>query len=169
MSVPQHHKDLAKHLRERLGDPGTVIIFRDNQGQRPVPIGHFGPAKLRFFSTIGICDSSLHIPKGHYEFAAIGKFAWLPNAVASSVYWIKDRSVDEWPLVCEDVIKQNAKSTYRHMVYIPSQYRFQVPCGPSIEWLLGAPIKDSEIALDLNEASQKIRKLYPSWFFDKGA
>jgi hypothetical protein len=169
MLVPDHHKSIAKHLKTKFGEPATVYVFRDNQGKKPVPFGEFGIGKNRFISTIGISDNSYQIPKGHYEFAAKGELLWLPNAVASSIYWLKNRIADDWPLVCEDVVKQNAKSTYRHMVYVPSQYTFQAATGPVIRWLLGAPITDSEISLDFDEASQKIRKLYPSWFFEPGA
>ncbi len=165
MPIPDHHKNLAKHLRERFAGPATVVVYRDNQGNRPIPIGEFGSGKDRFLSTIGVCDIALSIPGGRYEFAAMGKSAWLPNAIASSIYWLEDREIDGWPLVCEDVIRQNAVSTYRHMVYVPSGYACRLPAGPAVRWLLGAPIKDSEIALGFDEAAQKAGALFPSWLF----
>ena len=168
VQIPEHHKNLAKHLRERFGEPASIVVYRDEHGTSPVPIGHFGPPKNCFFSTIGICDMLLGVPKGQYELAASGHLTWLPNAIASSIYWLRDRECQDWPLVCEDVVKHNATSTYRHLGYVPSVYTYQAPLGPAVKWLLGVPLRDSEISLDLKECIQKARRRYPSWFFEEG-
>ncbi len=140
-------------------------MFRDNNGHDPIAIGEFGSGKKRFYSTIGASDLQLGLPAGHYEFAACGALKWLPNTLASSIYWMNDRSFSEWPLVCEDVVKHNARSTYRHMAYTPSVYKLTVSTRQEIQWLLGVPISDKEIGLSLEEVSAKARSTYPEWLF----
>lgn len=165
LSVAAHHKAIAKHLHEQFGEPASVANYRDDYRQRPIAIGAFGPAKSRFFSTIGICDRSFKIPTGRFEFAAAGALDWLPNALASSVYWLDDRHIEEWPLVCEDVVKANVKSTYRHMGYFPSIYQFAVKEGAPVQWLLGVPLKDSEVGLNAAEIKKKVVDVYPGWLW----
>ncbi|MBK6907587.1 MAG: hypothetical protein IPH08_11120 [Rhodocyclaceae bacterium] len=106
---PEHHKAIVHHLRDRFSSRGKVFAYRDNNGKLPMLIAEFDCEAGRFYSTIGICDRKLPIPSGVHELAAIGKPPWLPNAVASSIYYLRGRSFDEWPLVCEDVVKSNAK------------------------------------------------------------
>lgn len=72
-------------------------VYRDDYGKRLVPVGEFGSVNNRFYSTIGICDRKLQIPPGRFELAAIGAEKWLPNALVTSLYWLKDRIVEEWP------------------------------------------------------------------------
>jgi hypothetical protein len=162
-TVPQHHKDIFRHLRALLPGPDNVFTFADNQNKCLVPVGYYGPARKRFYATIGISDRKLPIPAGRFELAAFGKTAWLPNALASSVYWLKGRRIKEWPLVCEDVVKHNTRSTYRHMAYVPSEYTFTPPGKRKIRWLLGVPITDAEIGLGYGEVLAKVKKLYPKW------
>lgn len=141
---PSHHKELANFLRETIkGDP-SVSVYRDNNDSRPIPIGQFGK---EFFSTIGAFDMELQLPQGNYEFAAIGKNQWLPNAVASSIYWLNERECNDWPLVCEDTVKDNAKSTFRHMAYVPSPFSLKLSNGQIIQWLLGVPVTDNDIGI----------------------
>lgn len=167
--VPNHHKEIVRHLQERFSGSAQVFVYRDDNGKRPVPIAQYGDGSDRFYSTIGICDAALQIPLGRFEFAALGKLSWLPNALASSVYWLKDRRLAEWPLVCEDVVKTNVRSTYRHMAYVPSEHSFLVSSAGAVRWLLGVPIKDSEIGLDVDTVISKINAVYPKWLNDDNA
>jgi hypothetical protein len=100
LAAPKHHKEVATYLRDIFGGSAKVTAFRDNQGERPIPIGEFGSGKVRFYSTIGAFDMGLRLPDGSFELAAIGELAWLPNAVASSIYWLSERIGSEWPLIC---------------------------------------------------------------------
>jgi hypothetical protein len=161
--VPAHHKEIARHLQERFVGRTEICVYRDDDGKRPVPIAQCGAKNERFYSTIGLCDTGLGIPPGQFEFATLGKLPWLPNALVSSVYWLRDRQVTEWPLVCEDVVRINYKSKYRHMAYIPSSYSFLVSSGAHVQWLLGVPITDSEIDLDMITAKSKVDAVYPEW------
>ena len=67
----------------------------------------------------------LQLPTGNFELAAYGTNKWLPNAVVSSIYWLRERACSDWPLICEDVVKDNAKSSYRYMAYVPSPFTLQ--------------------------------------------
>ena len=163
MTAPAHHKEFVSHIRTLVPDHFRAANYRDDHGKRPVMIGEFGSASNRFYSTIGVCDQSLHIPPGRYELAAIGNLSWLPNALVSSIYWLKERSIEEWPMVCEDVVRCNSKSTYRHMAYVPSSYAHQVSSGAPISWLLGFPISDTDIGISLNEASARTAAIFPAW------
>jgi hypothetical protein len=162
-AVPAHHKEIARHLQERFAGRPEICVYRDDDGKRPVPIAQCGGKDERFYSMIGVYDTALGIPSGQFELAALGKLPWLPNALVSSVYWLRDRQMTEWPLVCEDVIRSNHKSKYRHMAYIPSKYSFLVSSGAHIQWLLGVPITDWEIGLDMVTAQSKIDAVYPEW------
>jgi hypothetical protein len=162
-SVPKHHKEVAAFLLERRGGEGSVIAYRDNSGKRPIAIGSYGSTKALLHSTIGACDLKLKLPAGHYEFAAFGRHEWLPNALASSIYWLRDREVSEWPLVCEDVVRHNVKSPYRHMAYAPSTRSLELSNGKCVQWLLGVPITDTEISITLDEALERITWAYPGW------
>lgn len=142
-----------------------VTMFRDNNDGHPSPIGEFGSSKKRLYSTIGAFDLDLNLPAGYYELAACGDIKWLPNALASSIYWMDGRSFSEWPLVCEDVVKHNARSTYRHMAYAPSVYKLTVSTQQKIQWLLGVPVSDKEIGLSFEEVLAKVRSIYPEWLF----
>ena len=106
---PKHHKEIAKFLAEKTDGQPSVHEYRDDNGRRPLPVGCFG----LLYSTIGACDTPQNIPSGCFEFVAFGKSKWLPNAVVSSIYWLKGRTISEWPVVCEDAVKQNVKSKYR--------------------------------------------------------
>lgn len=163
MAIPGHHKEIFKHLLGRFDGEATVHDYRDNAGKHPVAIGAFGPSKSRFYSTIGICDRKLKIPSGRFELAAIGASEWLPNALASSLYWLRERRIENWPMVCEDTVKTNAKSTYRHMAYVPSAYEFVVSKGKPVRWLLGIPLKDAEIGIEIAEVWESVRAKYPTW------
>lgn len=164
--LPIHHKEIAKFLNDQIAGQPKVHEYRDDYDHRPIPVGCFGGS---FFSSIGVCDTNQDIPNGCYEFAASGKLEWLPNAIVSSIYWLKGRSFTQWPLVCEDVVKQNAKSTYRHMAYIPSPFKLGLSSGQSVQWLLGVPVTDSEIGLSSNAIEQKAKDLYPEWLFHESA
>jgi hypothetical protein len=163
---PSHHKELANFLKENFDGNPSVAAYRDNNGNRPVPIGQFGG---NFFSTIGVCDMGLSLPAGSFEFAASGSNEWLPNSLASSIYWLTERACDEWPLVCEDVVKDNAKSTYRHMAYVPSPFAFKLSTGQMVKWLLGVPITDTEISISEQAVLEKAKKAYPGWLFRASA
>lgn len=160
---PEHHKEIARYLAGTFDTKPKVLVYRDDWGNRPLPIGEFGLATNRFYSTIGICDSALRIPKGRFELAAIGEAKWLPNALATSLYWLNDRTVDAWPMVCEDSVKQNARSTYRHMAFVPSRYELSLSVGAPVSWLLGVPLRDSEIGIDFENLWQKALAIYPKW------
>ena len=162
---PAHHKEIAVLLRDRVSDDARVTAYRNNQGKNPIPIGQFGK---HFFSTIGVSDKALPIPAGSFEFAAIGKASWLPNAIASSIYWLRDRECDDWPLVCEDVVRHNAKSTYRHMAFVPSDYCHRLSNGSEVRWLLGIPLSDAEIGISKDSLNGKAKKQYPGWLFEEG-
>lgn len=169
LQPPPSHKALAAYLRDRLGGPASVSIYRDNQGRGPTPIGSFGAAGRRFHSTIGVFERQLPVPPGIYELAACGSPIWLPNALASSLYWLKARRADTWPLVCEDVVKDNASSVYRHMAYVPSDNCFELSPGLQIRWLLGLPIRDDEVALSLESACERANAAYPDWLATKSS
>lgn len=163
---PNHHKEIAKFLAEQIDGQPSVHEYRDDNGNRPLPVGCFGG---RFYSTIGSCDTPQNIPPGCFEFAAFGKNQWLPNAIVSSIYWLKGRAIPEWPLVCEDAVKQNVKSKYRHMAFVPSPLKLPLSTGQSIQWLLGVPITDSEVGASKETIEQKVKDLYPGWLFNESA
>jgi hypothetical protein len=167
MAPPKHHKEIANHLRDLIAGDPKVTVFRDDHGKRPVTIGEFGPSKKRLYSTIGESDKSNNIPEGNFEFASCGSLKWLPNAVASSIYWLKDRECTEWPLICEDVIRHNVKSTYRHIAYVPSIYSLKLSTGSQVKWLLGVPITDNEIGLSFENAMEKACSIYPDFMFNQ--
>lgn len=157
---PDHHKEIAKFLKENLEGSVSISAYRDNNSGRPVPIGEFGGG---FYSTIGALDMALQLPNGSFEFAASGNYSWLPNAVASSIYWLSERICTEWPLVCEDVVKHNAESRFRHMVYVPSRFGLNISTGQKVHWLLGVPISDKDIGITGEEAFRRARKVHPEW------
>lgn len=164
MHVPEHHKEIVKYLRERTSEGAKVFEYHDDHGKRRIHVASFGKKADKLISTVGACDKSYGNPPAHYEFAAFGSTEWLPNALVSSVYWLASRSIDEWPLVCEDVVRQNVRSPYRHMAYLPSAAAFQPPSANfSIRWLLGVPIRDSEISWDIEALNERARNIYPSW------
>ena len=104
---PNHHKEVANFLREKIEGRASVIEYRDDNDSRPIPIGQFGND---FHSTIGAFDMALNLPSGNFEFAAAGNNEWLPNSVVTSIYWLSEREWYRWPLVCEDAVKNNARS-----------------------------------------------------------
>ncbi|RTR34698.1 hypothetical protein [Shewanella atlantica] len=163
---PSHHKEIANFLRENTEGAPSVSAYRDNNNSRPIPIGQFGKD---FFSTIGAFDMGLRLPSGNFEFAAVGTNQWLPNSVASSIYWLGGRECSEWPLVCEDVVKHNARSTYRHIAYVPSIFSLKLSTGQVINWLLGVPITDNEIGISEKEALERAQQKYPRWLFSERA
>lgn len=167
MTVPPHHKQIAIHLREHAGNPAKVIAYHDNEGRNEVAIGSFGSGKATLHSTIGVCDRELNLPLRHTELMAIGDVEWIPNVLASSIYWLKERSFSEWPLVCEDVVKQNAKSTYRHMLFIPAGASPLLSSGFQANWLLGFPLRDSQIQMGIGAATEKAKEMYPAWLFSE--
>lgn len=167
MKPPAHHIEVAKFLASKSKGKPKVLMFRDNQGERPIPIGFYGKGKKKLYSTIGAFDSPKQLPRGNFEFAAFGDLDWLPNAIVSSIYWLTNRSFDEWPLVCEDAVKQNVRSTYRHMAFIPADFVLKVSTNQSIRWLLGIPITDNDISISLKECVKRVEEIYPDWFFEK--
>ena len=169
MKPPQHHKEVALFLRDKFEGNVKVTDYMDNNNINPVPIGEFGSRKKCFSSTIGAFDMKLKLPEGNYELASYGDLKWLPNALASSIYWLKERKIEVWPLVCEDVVKHNAKSTYRHMAYIPSDFSTTVSTGQKVQWLLGIPITDKEINISSEKMALITRSVYPEWLFNENA
>ena len=159
------HKEVARFLKERIGGVAKVSVFRDANEKRPIPIGQFGSGSGIFYSTIGSFDSPKTLPEGNFEFAAVGSLPWLPNAVASSIYWLSERSCDDWPLVCEDVVRDNAGSIYRHMAYVPSPAVLVLSDGRSIRWLLGVPITDRQIGIARDETFEAAQRCHPDWLF----
>jgi len=165
LATPKHHKEIANFLKNKIGGDAKVVAYRDNNNANPVPVGLFGSGKHRFISTIGALDRQLDLPTGHFEFASYGGYDWLPNVVASSIYWLKDRTISEWPLVCEDVVKDNTKSTYRHMAYVPSVFSLLLSTEQEVKWLLGVPITDSDITISASELYERAHHIYPEWLF----
>ena len=107
----------------------------------------------------------LQLPTGNFELAASGTNKWLPNAVVSSIYWLRERVCSEWPLICEDVVKDNAKSSYRHMAYVPSPFSLKLSKGQLVKWLVGVPVSDNDIDISEREVLEIARKKYPAWLF----
>lgn len=163
--IPEHHKEIADYLRSKVGGDPIVTAYRDRNSKRPLPIGQFGLSRARFYSTIGALDLGLKLPAGDFEFAACGTLDWLPNVVASSVYWLEERACTDWPLVCEDVVRDNAKSRYRHMAYVPSSHSLALSTGQRLRWLLGIPLSDNQIAIPLAEVREKARTAFPDWLW----
>ncbi len=161
---PEHHKEIANFLKDKIGGNASVAMYRDNNDARPIPIGEFDG---KFFSTIGACDLQLDLPLGLFELASAGKNSWLPNVVASSIYWLTGRKCTEWPLVCEDVVKDNSKSQYRHMSYIPSSFGLDISTGERVHWLLGVPISDNDINLSVGAIHDKAKSIFPEWLFEE--
>jgi len=160
---PETYKQLVSHLRERIGGEWSVVAYGDNQERRRTLVGAFGSGKNRFYSTVGVFEKRLPIPQGSFELAAFGNQAWLPNSLASSLYWLEGRNIDAWPLVCEDVVRHNAASRYRHIAYVPSSYKLELAPSQSIQWLLGVPLSDKEIGLTSEEVGARATKIYPNW------
>ena len=166
LSLPEHRRLIATHLRDSFAGDAQVFTYKDDNGNRPIDIGSFGKSS-RFHSTLGVSDMDLNLPEGSYEFATIGSRDWLANTLASSVYWLRDRDVDSWPLICEDVVRLNAKSIYRHMAYAPSEYRLTLHSQPhTVRWLLGLPIRDKELTIGLEDLLVSIRSKFPAWLTD---
>ncbi|MEM9283753.1 MAG: hypothetical protein AAGA96_18175 [Verrucomicrobiota bacterium] len=165
MPPPEQHKEVAKYLKGQIGGDVAVSAFRDSNGNRPIPIGQFGSGSDVFYSTIGAFDSPKSLPAGDFEFAAIGSLSWLPDAIASSIYWLSERSCEAWPLVCEDVVRDNVRSNYRHMAFMPSPATFDLSDGRSIRWLLGVPVTDRQIGIEENEVFREAQSHYPAWLF----
>jgi hypothetical protein len=164
-AVAPHHRELAQYLRDRFDGHATVSAYRDNQDLRPVPIGTFGAGPARFYSTIGMADRTFATGTGH-ELATFGIHDWLPNALASAVYWLEDRGTGRLPLVCEDVVRQNARSRYRHLGFVRSTFVYAAPSGPRSSWLLGIPIADSRINVTEDELLGEARQIYPTWLLE---
>jgi hypothetical protein len=160
--VSQHHRELAQFLRDRFDGHATVSAYRDDQDLRPVPIGTFGPGPARFYSTIGMCDRTFAVGSG-YELALCGVHDWLPNALASSVYWLEDRGTDRRPILCEDVVQRNARSAYRHVGFVRAPFVYEAPSGARIRWLLGVPVEGSLAGVTDAGLLAEARKAYPSW------
>lgn len=169
MAPSKHHIEVSNFLKEKLNGDAKVTAYRDNNGSNPIPIGEFGANVKKLYSTIGAFDMHLKLPAGNFELASCGEMNWLPNAVASSIYWLRERTSTEWPLVCEDVIKQNAKSQYRHMAFVPSEFKLKISTAQEIKWLLGVPITDKEIGISSIEVLKKAQSIYPGWFFKENA
>ena len=169
LAPPEHHKEIARFLGRKVDGDAKVTVYRDNRSANPVPIGEFGTGKTKLFSTIGAFDMPLKLPAGNYEFAAYGSLDWLPNAIASSIYWLRERAFSEWPLVCEDAVKQNVKSTYRHMAYVPSVFSLQISTGQEVRWLLGVPITEKELSTPAAKLLEKAESVYPEWLFHENA
>ena len=169
MTPPEHHKEIARFLKQKINGETRVTTYGGNNDLNPIPVGMFGSGKKKLFSSIGAFDMQLKLPTGNYELTSYGELSWLPNVIASSIYWLKERSFTEWPVVCEDVVKHNAKSTYRHMAYIPSVFSLIVSTGQEIRWLLGVPITDNEICISASEALEKAKSIYPDWLFNENA
>jgi len=169
MPPPEHHKEVASFLREKFNGEAQIAAYRDNNEANPIPVGKFGAGEKKLFSTIGAFDMDLKLPKGDYEFSSFGELEWLPNTIASSIYYLKDRVADNWPVVCEDVVKHNTKNTYRHMAFVPSTYSLKVSTGQNIFWLLGVPITDNEISIDADDVYKKAQTIYPDWLFHESA
>ena len=49
------------------------------------------------------------------------------------------------------------------MGYMPSEYEFGVSIGAPVRWLLGVPLKDSEIGISPTQMLQKVQSTYPDW------
>jgi hypothetical protein len=96
------------------------------------------------------------------ELATFGIHDWLPNALASAVYWLEDRGTERRPLVCEDVIRHNGRSAYRHLGFVRSTFVFAAPSGPRISWLLGIPL-DSVLGVTEESLVGEVIKTYPAW------
>ena len=165
MDIPEHHRQIAKYVAGQFAGKPKVGVYHDDHGKRAVPIGEHGPATHRFYTTIGMCDEEFGLPEGVYEFATVGALAWLPDAIVSSVHWLKGRSFEEWPLVCEDAVRQNVKSTYWHMAYVPSPFTLQLGDGRRVRWLLGTPITDAQRGLGVGELEGTVREAFPAWLF----
>jgi hypothetical protein len=164
---PEHHKEIARHLRERFGGSAKVAAYRDDDGKRPIVIGEFGEGKNRAYSTIGLLDDKKSIPEGGFEFAAFGSQPWLPNALVSSIYWLRNRGIEGFPLFCEDAIKINTRSPYRHMAFVPSAYSLRLTNEKMARWLLGIPLRDSEISLSSEEIEARVRMIFPNWLTEE--
>lgn len=163
--IPNHHKELATFLRKHSTSDFSVNEYIDNNGNRPIPISQ----SRHFFSTIGVCDMILSLPEGNFEFAATGSNLWLPNALVSSIYSLTKHNFIEWPLVCEDAVKVNAVSTYRHMAYVPSDFSLKLSTGQVVKWLMGVPVTDNNITISRQEALEKAQEKYPEWLFSLDA
>lgn len=161
-TVLPHHRELAGYLRDRFDGHATISAFRDGNDQRPVPIGTFGEGPAHFYSTVGMCDRAFSHGSG-YEYAALGAHDWLPNALASAVYWLEDRGSNRRPIVCEDVVRRNAHGTYRHLGFVLSPFAYDAPSGPSIRFLLGVPLEASALGVTDEELLEQARKTYPFW------
>lgn len=163
---PNHHKEIARFLAEKNKGCPSIHEYRDDNGNRPLLVGCFGGS---FFSSIGECDAKHSIPPGCFEFAAFGKSNWLPNAVVTSIYWLRDRTFSDWPLICEDAVRKNAKNNYRHMAFVPSAFKLTLSTGQTVQWLLGVPVTDSEISANKEVIEQKAKEIFPEWLFNESA
>lgn len=165
MKPKETHKEIAKKLLERIGGEPKVVMFGDASGGNRVAVGEYGKKNCRVYSTIGLFEKKFGIPSGSFEFALAGPQDWLPLTVVTTLIWLKGRTIKEWPLVCEDVIRPNAKSTYRHIAYIPSDFTFTVSSGKKVRWLIGVPVTDKDISITENEVKNRCKKVFPAFFF----
>ena len=165
MKPKETHKEIARKLLECIGGKPKVVIYDDASSGNRVAIGEYGKKNCRVYSTIGLFEKKFSIPSGSFEFALAGPQEWLPLTVVTTLMWLKGRAIKEWPLVCEDVIRPNAKSTYRHIAYIPSDFTFTVSSGKKVRWLAGVPVTDNDISISAEELKKRCRKVFPDFFF----
>lgn len=164
-TVSDLQKQIAQFLRAKSGEKDfTVFMYRDNAGNNPVPIAS---AEKTFYSTVGMSEQTFNTPEHPVEFLTYSTEKWAPNALASSVYWLKDHSCDAWPLVCEDVIADNAKAptNLRHMAYIPASWVMDTG-NQTIKFLLGVPLTDDETQFTMADVAKRISKTYPDWLIN---
>lgn len=165
MKPKQTHREIAKKLLERIGGEPKVVIYDDASGGNRVAIGEYGKKNCRVYSTIGLFEKKSGIPSGSFEFALAGPQEWLPLTVVTTLIWLKRRTIREWPLVCEDVIRPNAGSTYRHIAYIPSDFELTLSTGKRVRWLIGVPVTDKDISITESDVKKRCRKVFPDLFF----
>lgn len=169
MDPSQQHKEIAKHIADLGGADASVHQYRDNAGRNPVLVAAAGPKEHRLYSTVGVSDRQLSLPAARAELALIGSYPWLPNALASTLYWLRDRSFTDWPVVCEDVVKHNTKGPYHHLAFCLADAQLVTEGGRSVNWLVGIPIRDSDILVTADDCLSQARKAFPHWFFPKRA
>jgi hypothetical protein len=166
VKVLDHHKELVKQLDAKLDGLVSVFEFHDNAGQNGIPIATFRHGKQHLHLTVGLSDTECGAPPGHYEMALAGHLAWMPNALASSRFWLGKHPQTAWPVVCEDVVRDNAKSVYRHVGFVPSKRALRIKTAPDLSLkrrvMLGIPLRDKEISLTRAELYERASALYPA-------
>jgi hypothetical protein len=77
------------------------------------------------------------------------------------VNWHRGTVVNDRVTDC-DTVKNKRQEYMRHMAFVPSSHEYFVSKGRPVRWLLGVPLKDTGIDMDIVDIRKHVRDKYPS-------